>query len=483
MRKLFVPLLVIFFILSITTDYYRFISIAVSVTILLYLLLKFGKGIALLELMGLYSCVIYLIFPLLGYAVYTNQNQMAVLWRRHMPIKSDMYFGFVLPAIIAYLIGLFIFNLKERTDEGNNMVRIVKNIKSALFTNKKAGWILLLTGMFFFMLKKFLPPSLSFIGNTCHLFIFPGLLYIHFQPKFKGKILVYTLVPMIVLLDAINTGMFTLFFYMGITIASFLVINRRIKFSYKLLVLAGAIFCTITLHLVKSSLRKQTWSRGFSGSRIEIFQSAVVDKASNIRTIFSYDAFFPIYHRLNQGYNTALVMRRIPKLQDYDNGKSIFTSVAAAFVPRFLWRDKPQAGGVYNMWHFAGFKLKGWSTNIGPVGEAYGNFGIAGGIIYMFLFGLFISWAYLTIFKICKKHPLLLLWIPLIFFETMYSMENDTLQVLNSLVKAAIFLWILNKVFPYLFNAPKKIYEVIRENSSKFLKNGPGLNGPGLNVP
>lgn len=410
--------LIFLFVLSITTsDLYGFISITVSIIILLQLLLKFGKGIALLELMGLYSCIIYLVFPVIGYSVYTNQNPMAMLWLKYMPVSSEQYFSFVLPAVIIFLIGLSVLNVNGKADGGNNIAQITSDIKRALSGNNKTGWILIAIGLVFFVIRKQLPQSLSFVGTLSHMFIFPGLLYIHFQPKFKGKVFVYVLIAAVVLMDSINSGMFTLLFYMGITMISFFVLNRKIRFSYKLLALAGAIICTITLQLVKGVLRKQTWGKNFAGSRVEVFQGAVVEKASNIKEMFSANGFFPIYARMNQGYNTALVLRRIPRMQDYDRGNSIMLTVAAAFVPRVLWPDKPESGGVYNMLHFAGFQLKGWSANIGPLGEAYGNFGVTGGIIYMFFFGLFISWVYLQVVKLSKKYPLLLLWIPLIFLR------------------------------------------------------------------
>ena len=51
------------------------------------------------------------------------------------------------------------------------------------------------------------------------------------------------------------------------------------------------------------------------------------------------------------------------------------------------------AGGQYNMKYYTGLVIEGWSTNVGPVGEAYGSFGVTGGIMYMFCLGLFIRWA------------------------------------------------------------------------------------------
>ena len=66
----------------------------------------------------------------------------------------------------------------------------------------------------------------------------------------------------------------------------------------------------------------------------------------------------------------------------------------------------------------------------------------------MFVLGLFIRWAYAIVFKISRKIPLLLLWIPVLFYQVTYSAENDSLQILNSLVKSAFLIFILYKAVP-----------------------------------
>jgi hypothetical protein len=481
MRKYLIIILVCILLLSLTTDMYTILSISVSAVIFYNLLQKFGKGIVLLETMAFYSCVIYLIMPLMGYSVYTNQSRIAVLWRRVMPVDFDTYYHYILPAIVAFLIGLLLINYSTgRGDEGARLGLLITRIKKNLERPGRKGFYLIIAGTTFYFIKTFIPGTLAAIASFGYLLIFPGLLYLYFQPKFKGRIWIFTLVAFFFIRDAINTGMFTLFFYMGITIISFFFLKKRISFFAKLAAIVVAIAGIFVLQLVKGTFRKSTWREDYAGSKSELFRNLLIEKASGFNDIFSEDAFFPIYSRLNQGFVTAMVMKRIPSKQPFDNGESIMTTVAASVVPRILWPDKPESGGVYNMQHFAGFTLRGWSTNIGPVGEAYGNFGVEGGIIYMFFFGLFIGWTYKVVFRLAGKMPIILLWIPLLFFEVMYSMENDTLQVLNSLIKAAFFVWILYKLFPSLF-VMKKISSESRnnENSHHLRNNRPGWSVPG----
>lgn len=452
MRKPVYIILWALFGLSFLSELRTPIVILLSILMLYRLLYKFGNGFVLREVIANYTCVIYLLMPLLGYSIYTKESRIARIWVKYMPIPPEQYFSFVLPAVLAFLLGMFfIGGKKPPVDEDKQIMDLLGRIREVLRGNASIGFLLIGIGVFFYFLKPVLPGPLEFIGNLTHLFIFPGLLYIHFQPALKGKVFVYLFVALFFLADAARTGMFTVVFYMGITVGSMLFLGSRISFKFKLMGFVLAISCTFILQLAKLAYRTNALASNKSEVGINSLQNIFAEKASGFNTIFSQNAFFPIYARMNQGYNVSLVMRRIPYKQPFDNGTSIYKSLAASVVPRLLWPDKPQAGGAYNMEHFAGFKIKGWSTNIGPIGEAYGNFGSTGGIIYMFFFGLFIRWAYLLVFKFARINPVLFLWFPVLFFEITYSMENDSLQALNSFLKAGFFIWLLYKLFPRLF--------------------------------
>ena len=149
-------------------------------------------------------------------------------------------------------------------------------------------------------------------------------------------------------------------------------------------------------------------------------------------------------------------MKYIPRTRDFDNGSKLVESVTASFVPRILWPDKPQSGGRENMKYYTGLTIRGWSTNVGLLGEAYGSFGVFWGVIFMIVLGFFVRWAYKLIFSYSVDIPLLLFWMPVLFYQVTSSMETDTLTLLNSLTKGAIFVWILIKLFPKWFGIEEK---------------------------
>jgi hypothetical protein len=234
-------------------------------------------------------------------------------------------------------------------------------------------------------------------------------------------------------------------------------LGNKISFLKKLLVFALIIVIIFMLQSVKGSYRFATWNQGYQGNKAILFADLFVKKWHNTATFFDENSLFPVYYRTNQGFNVALVMRRFPLIQPHDNGVNLGKSFLSAFVPRLLWPDKPEAGGQFNMLYYTGIHINGWSTNVGPLGEAYGSFGFGGGIVFMFFLGAFIRWAYVRVFVLSRKLPLLLFWIPVIFYQITYSAESDTLQIFNSLFKSAFFVLILAKILPKWFGKSEDV--------------------------
>jgi hypothetical protein len=227
------------------------------------------------------------------------------------------------------------------------------------------------------------------------------------------------------------------------------------NFFKKLMIFLFAVLFVVVLQSVKSPFRSYTWNKNFEGSKVSLFAELFFTQISNPTQLFSKEAFFPIAYRMNQGFNVSLVMKRIPDQKPHDYGENLFTTISASFIPRLFWPDKPEAGGKFNMRYYGGVSIQGWSTNVGPLGEAYGSFGSLG-IIYMILLGFLIRFAYFMVFKISRNTPLIIFWLPLLFYQVTYSAETDTLQIFNSLIKASFFLWVLVKLYPKIMGINKE---------------------------
>jgi hypothetical protein len=456
--KIYAYACVLIFFLSITTEWYKELSVILFALQLLIIVVKFGKGLILRELIAIYTVFMCLLMPVLGYQFYSADNYLARIFGKFMQVPAATYFAFALPAITAFVTALC-WPVKIHgmmVDEGLYFRDRIDEIRKQLKADFKPGFYLLGIGIFFSMLAGFIPGELNFIAILFYFSSFAGILYIYFAPQFPFKKIILWLFALFTIQGAINTGMFTVVAYMGLTIISFFFLNKKLSALKKVMFLCSALVFLVVLQNVKSSYRKLTWKSEYSGNKSALFGNLFLENLQKGDALIEKNAFFPLYIRSNQGYNVSLVMRRIPVMQPYDNGRRLTTVLASAFVPRFLWPDKPEAGGKESMKYFTGWVIHGWSTNVGPLGEAYGSFGVNGGIFYMFLIGLIIRYAYKKVFTISANLPLLILWIPFLFYQITYSAETDSLQIFNSLIKSSFFLWLLYKALPGWFGKQQR---------------------------
>ncbi len=444
------------------SEYYPVLTVLLTLSVVFSVLNKLGKGIVLRELIGLHGCVFCLVMPWLGYVWYTSTNTLSRLWVSYMPVKDSVYFSFALPAMAAFIAALcWPVRRNGFSDEGNYMVEYLKRAGNYLKISPHAGLILIITGLFFLYAGPFLPQSLQYPANLLYTSSYAGLLYIYFNKSLRYRKIAITLFIVFIFAKALG-GMFTEIAYMGITLFSFLFIGKKTSLFKKTAIFLFGVFFLVVLQSVKLSYRKVIWGKGYNDSKAILFSNILSEKITNVSSLLDVNAFFPIYVRFNQGFNVGLVLRQFPRFKAHDNGKQLFYNATSSFVPRFLWPEKPESGGKFNMQYYAGFKITNWSTNVGPLGEAYGSFGVNGGIAFMLCLGMFIRWAYLKLFRLSLKIPLLLFWIPVLFYQVTYSLEADTLQILNSVIKSSVFVFMIYKSYPPLMGVVKQVRQKVK---------------------
>lgn len=441
-----------FLVSFVTTDFSYALVIILFVASLLQAMQKIGRGIVLREAIAFLYVITCLLMPMVGYEYFNQHNPISRLWVRYMMVPPETYFGYAVPAISAFCLALtFPFYKAGFPDEGELLNSSIDRAKGILKGDKFVGIIIILAGLGSFVLNSALPVSLQYISTILFISSFAGLLYVYFTPEMPKKKLLIGMFLLFLILNAISIGMFTVVVYMGITIFSFFYLNKRISIFRKVAVFAFLLVIFMAIQNTKYSYRLLVWERGYGGDRTALFSDLFVDNLMKGQGLFQGTALFSVYVRTNQGFNVALVMKRIPNSQAFDGGKALGTAIASSFVPRFLWPDKPEAGGHFNMKYYTGYAISNWSTNVGPLGEAYGAFGPTIGVFYMFLIGLFLRFTYSWILQISRKNPLFMFWIPVVFYQITYSAETDTLQILNSILKTAVMLWIIYKIFPRWF--------------------------------
>lgn len=439
------------FVLSLLTNWYAFLIISLFIIIIIATLDKLGKGIVLREVIAMHTIFVCLIAPLWGYHAFTVSNALSRLWVKYMPVPEPLYYSYALPAVAGFILFLTWPLRGSNSDTGKHLSGLLVSVKVILAKYPQVGFYLIIIGLLSSVLTNFLPGALQFVMYLFYMAGFTGLLYLYYAPRTAYRLPGLLIFGVFVMIEAVRGGMFTIVAYMGLTMFSFFFLGRQLKLWKKTLWFAAGVFVLLILQLAKPAYRQMTWREEYAGNKGVLLGELILDQLSSLN-LTSSDALFPVYTRTNQGFNVALVMKRIPQKQEHDYGNRLFLTFISAFVPRVVWPDKPEAGGKFNMKYYTGYTIRGWSTNVGPLGEAYGSFGTNAGIVYMLLLGAFIRWAYAFLFRLSgQSSPLLVLWMPVLFYQVTYSAETDTLQIMNSLFKSAFFIWVLYKLLPGWF--------------------------------
>ena len=425
---------------------YESMSIGLMVFSILDFLDNIGKKLVVLHIPIILAVFTWLIMPVIFYEVYTEEDHLARIFYKYMPIPAEEYFSFVFPGTLTMIAG-FRFPL-ARLQITKDPQGYKQKLETYFMGKAKVGFILIGIGLATGFLKFLAPASLNNLFHLMSNLSYVGVFYIFFSDnKHKNKILLGVLSLMVV--NAIASGIFgqlvfllTLFY---ILISLYL---KKIPFFVKLSFLVIGVTMIFLIQNVKKAYREEAWVRGGDAS---YFGQLLVEEIQNPSVMFDKKNLFFTAIRMNQGWLIGVTMDRVPRRFEYAHGETILMSVAAAFVPRIIWPGKPEAGGKYNLKRFWGYNLVGYSMNIGPIGEAYANFGVNGGIIFMFFYGLFFNALLTMLLKWSEKRPSLLCWIPFLFYYAVV-VETDILTTVGSIVTSLIFMLLTIRLFKKLFN-------------------------------
>lgn len=447
-------------LLALVTNMHSLISIALLSLVIFSILFKMGKGIVMLEAISLFYIFTCLVMPVVGYKFYSYENLMARLFKRYMQVPEETYFHYALPALILFTIILtFPLSNKKYEDSGDFLFEHLNRIKAYLKKYPNVGATIMVVGSLELLFGGIFPGGLRFFFDLFFFSSFAGLLMVYYGENYKYKTFLIPVFVLLVLFKALESSMFTVVAYMSLSLASFFLIGNNTGIVKKVGFFLFGIFFLLVLQNSKVAYRKAARISGNKEVQVATFVDIVQKQFFISENFFQVKEFYPLFIRFNQGFNVSTVMKRIPTVQDFDGGDMVRKSILASVTPRFLWPDKPKAGGHFNMQYYAGTTIVygTYSTNVGPLGEAYGAFGVLGGIATICVLALYIRFVYFRVWRISMKYPIMILWLPVIFYQATYSAENDILQILNSTIKTSLFIWLVSKIQPRWFGIEKKI--------------------------
>jgi hypothetical protein len=352
-----------------------------------------------------------------------------------MVLPADDYFSYAVPAACLLMVGLYL------PLWGIGKEPLPRRAKSPPPTFSRTCDLMIVVGLIAVNLTYHLPNSLWYAMTLVGSLSFVGAF---------GQLLVQTrgwwwrvlIVLGMRLASSTENGLFHDLLLWGTYAGLLAVFVYRPRITTIVGLAAIAMFFVGSLNEAKHNYRKALMlNPGMPLSdRVSLLAGGVFSQASAPHDTFTGDAGTRLITRLNQGWIIARIMAWVPTSEPYARGETLTTAFRAALLPRILDPGKYEAGGAINFPRFTGLTISGGtSMNLSPAGEMYANFGHAGGLFAMLLFGVALGLLYRMFAGWAQGSPLWWAWAPYVMLYTMQA-ENGIGEGVNHVAKSTIVM-------------------------------------------
>ena len=358
-----------------------------------------------------------------------------------MRVSETDYFYYVLPAVLFFLIGI---NIK-----GRNLGEVI-NVSQPEFSiiNKESSavpFVLIIIGFSCSIIQPYAPATLTFVFYLLSSLKYIGLFVLILEKK-EIKLSLLILIYGSVISSSLAIAMFHDLLTWLIMLGAVLCIRYQFSNKTKLISATCFIILAILIQSVKGTYRDNIYLEG-EAAGIESIGAAAEEVQLQTGGFFTIENLGPQVTRINQGWIVASIMNNVPSKEPFANGETLKLYLEAAFLPRFIAPDKLNAGSQEIFNKYSGHTiLPGTSMALSSVGDGYINFGVVGGWIFMFFYGLLFNLVLIKIGKYSKDYPAVILFTTMI---VIYPIRPDAeLQtILGHLVKASFVVFIIFKFF------------------------------------
>jgi hypothetical protein len=422
--------LIAFLLAPFWTPYSPLLAPGMALTgVVVWHLLRVNKRVPWLPgVMALMACIQWIVAPWLNYAL---QDSITI---SRMPLPSDTYFAYFVPAAIVYVLGLYLPLMGKVTRpfpaEGAvttpRALRIVADVM--LF-----GGVLVRVAI-----RPYAPGSVGYVVALLGHLMYVGA----FSRVAMGASGWQWRVALVLLIEfggnAIDAQFVDALIWM--LLAGSLVLYRK-RVNSTLATALGAFGCVVLFAIngFKGGFRDSLRYEGIEESeRPGVVASGVTSFALSPSRLFSGPNVAMNISRLNEGWIAGRVLIWVPYREPYAQGETIRTAVVATVVPRLLDADKAVAGGRDNVPRFTGLTLNnGTSMNISIPGEMYANYGFMGGLLGSFVLALLLGSVFRMFVTWSRTSPLAYAWAPYLLFGAV-SPEMGIFEVIGTLGKASV---------------------------------------------
>src|SRR5688500_11534362 len=228
------------------------LSLVFSSYCIIHLIQRIGKKIIIQETIVVYTCINYLVMPVIVYQVFNEKNKMAVLWETFMPINSFEYFSIVLPAVIGLTIGLFWRFKRVKFDDE----KLLSQAKEYLLNKAIIGYSLIVLGGLSGFFVSHVPITLKAVFHIGSYLIFVGVFYLLFSNiRFKWLALLFA--ASILIVQVINSAMYgELVFWSFFAFIYLMLGKRKLNLISKLILVSVGIYSILLIQSIKHEYRK-----------------------------------------------------------------------------------------------------------------------------------------------------------------------------------------------------------------------------------
>lgn len=414
-------------------SWFSFIALAITFHQFLLLFYSVGAVIPIRYLAGAFMCLQMLLGPTIAYNG-ADAYQMNPVYK--MKIPEAEYFIYVIPAVAAFILGLHTLAGKLRGEVLNQ-----KEIARFIDGSGNLPYIFIAVGFISSLVSGLFGSELGFVFYLLSSFKFIGAFMLLLGTR-RLKTWVLVLVFGSIIASSLQNAMFHDLLTWLIMLGAILAIKYKPSLKFKLLAAGGFILLAVIIQQVKGTYREAAWGGANGGAGLSAFEDAVAEGREE-NTLFSKASLARSNLRINQGFIVTNIMNHIPASEPFANGEELGQILEAAFLPRILAPHKLNAGDRLFFMKYSGMMIKkGTSMGLSSVGDAYINFGIVGGCLFMFCWGLLFTIVLNGFEKYSKYYPVLLLFTPLVFY---YPIRPDCeLQTsMGHLVKSCMLIYLL----------------------------------------
>lgn len=421
-------------------DFYSSFGVALFFFFGLKFFFEIGSKIEVRDIMIIFAIIQWIIGPLLAYE-FGNDSVFY-----YMAVSRYQYMSFIVPASTFFVLGLYLPIFNSKFDLNDYLDEII----AKLTKYKNLDIILIIVGFIAKIFDDSAPLAIRFFVYLIANLRFVGLFLLFFSSR-KNKTTYLIIVYVTLFLFALRYALFNELILWTLFIILYFSYVYKPKMQIKIVVLSLLVVAIGAIQTVKFYFRQEI-SKGSSPSA-ELFFSLVQERVIGSNYATSETNLQAAISRINQGWIIARIMYWMPTYEPFANGETIKAAISASLVPRFLNPNKIQAGGRNYFTRFTGKDISGGtSMGLSLVGEAYANFGKSGGTVFLFVIGLFFNLVIAVLYRLAKKHALLIFFIPLMFLHVVKA-ETDFSVVLNYLIKSSMFTFIF-------FFAARRIFGV-----------------------